>query len=276
MPRILLVATLLAPATAIMFFQAANHARHRPSEQRLSFLSSDAHVVIGDVSVVVPLAALPGYASMGQYFSLDRRKAVKQWIDRRDEFYATASNPASAPNLDKLEIAIRAVGGNGYEGICPRLSRNWAKSVCSDPWSPIRQALPPNRFYLADDRNLEVFDSHYTVGGEKRGDQLRKMRLETNQTSLVCDMQSSSTTRFCTAAIRIGAHQIAVWSVWESEEETSRRQADREGKAIVAFVQYALGAKENPPKLVNEICHLRRPRRSSGVEPDSCAQSSDF
>ena len=49
-------------------------------------------------------------------------------------------------------------------------------------------------FYLVDDGKLDVFQNHSTVGGERVSDQLRQMRLEVGEASVVCDTKSSSDT----------------------------------------------------------------------------------
>lgn len=38
----------------------------------------------------------------------------------------------------------------GTDRICDRLTRQWAKSVCDNPWAALRQALPGDQFDLID------------------------------------------------------------------------------------------------------------------------------
>ncbi|UXN65997.1 hypothetical protein N8E89_22355 (plasmid) [Phyllobacterium sp. A18/5-2] len=154
------------------------------------------------------------------------------------------------------------------------MSRQWSKSVCDDPWAPLQQALPiqNNRFFLVDDRKLEVFKNHWTVGGERVSDQLHQMRLKVGEASVVCDAKSSSDTTFCTAAISINQHLAAVWTVWDSSGETHARQAEREGKGITAFVIDALGPIENFPALLSAACELKNPTAPPGPRENLCSE----
>lgn len=99
------------------------------------------------------------------------------------------------------------------------------------------------------------------------------MSLNTSDASIVCDPERSrSGTLFCTAAIAIEKNLIAVWNVWNDERESPEEMAQRQGKAIAAFVLNALGPVENFPELVRLSCGLQRP----GTEPipgrvDLCA-----
>lgn len=253
----------------VISYQPSKNFGHLPSDAEIELLASDAYVNIGDVLIILPYIALPDFVSMGQFFSLDRRRAREEWVAQRDEFRAAASYPETAPTLGQLEVIVDNFGGNGLDEICQHLSRNWARSVCDNPWAPILQALPPNRFRLADDRRIDSFDHHWTVGRERVSDHLQAMDLQSNEASIVCGERSSSTTRFCTAAMRLEDHLIAVWTVWDSEKEPSVEQAKREGKAINAFVRHALGPTENFRELSEVMCHLGRPGHST--RPDSRA-----
>ena len=242
------------------------------TEEDIDFLTADAHVLIGDVVLTAPFATLRNQVSMDRYFQGGTKV---NWPERRDAFRSLASYSEEMPTFDRLTFEVDAYGYShpgsaSPEDICSRLKRDWAKSVCNDPWAPLLQALPPNkRFYLADDRKLEVFDHASTVGKERYSDHLRAMNLQRGAAAIVCDREPPS---YCTAAILIERHLIAVWTVWNGEQETAVQQASREGKAIVAFTHLALQTPEDLDELTKVSCELRRPGSVPGPEsiPYAC------
>ncbi|WP_263333873.1 hypothetical protein [Albidovulum salinarum] len=240
------------------------NARTAPSNAEIRALARDAHLVVGDVPLVVPHVALPDQVSMGAYFSLNRKGAKEEWIRRRDEFRAATSSPGSAPSLDDIRIWVRPYSLNDefyeqWSKLCDQLTRLWARSVCRDPWAPLTQALPRD-FHLADDRRFaESFRYHGSAGGGRLSDSLLAMSLVRGQVSIDCRQDGSSTTKHCLAALPVEKHLVAVWSVWESEQEPAREQAEREGRAIAAFVSYALGQSEDFDALITLACQTRRP-----------------
>ncbi|MBZ9973872.1 MULTISPECIES: hypothetical protein [unclassified Mesorhizobium] len=246
------------------------------SDADIDFLASDAHVVVGDVPLVLPFIALTGYVAAKPSFSLNRQQDRHAATDRLEAFRKAATNPQGAAKMDQLEIEVYAYGWNDldpqpFKRICARLSRQWSKSVCDDPWAALKQAMPENRFYVVDDRKFDAFDNHFTVGGERVSDQLHSMQLRVNEASVVCDRNlKSSKTNFCTAAIPIKQHLAAVWTVWDSTGESHSRQAEREGKAITAFVRHAIGPSEDFPALFAEACRLRNPKSSIGPGGSLC------
>jgi hypothetical protein len=248
------------------------------SDADIDVLASDAYVVVGDVPLVLPFIALTGYVAEKPSFSLNRQEDRQAATDRPAAFREAASNPQGAPKIDQLEIEVYAYGWNDFDPqpfkrICARLSRQWSKSVCDDPWAALREAMPVNRFYVADDRKFDAFDNHFTVGGKRYSDQLRSMQLKANEASVVCDRNvRPSETIFCTAAISINQHLAAVWTVWDSAGETHSRQAEREGKAITAFVRHAIGPSEDFPALFAAVCKLRNPKSSIGPGGSRCGR----
>ena len=207
---------------------------HHYSDDEITFLASDAHVIVGEVPFTIPFVALTGYVTQGPSFSLDKEGDRKRAKDRLEEFHKSASSLDTAPPLDKLEIRLRTFGWADNDmslgRICTRLNREWPKSICNDPWAPIQQAMPhdDNQFYLVDDRKFVAFAFHFTVGGERKSDQLQAMTLRVGQPSVVCDKISRSNTTFCTAAVLVQRHLAVVWTVWSSNAETPQRRAERE------------------------------------------------
>jgi hypothetical protein len=276
-PRAIILTLLAGVALAIFAYL---YQKRRDSDDHIKFLASDAHVVVGDVPLVVPFVALSGYVSQGPSFSLNRENDRKQAKDRLAAFRKAASSAETAPVVEKLQFGLSAFGFDDLEAmpgrICAQLSRDWSKSVCMDPWAPLQQAMPHdgNYIYLADGRNLAVFENQSTVGGERVSDQLKAMKLITGEPSVVCDKPSNSKTQFCTAAVLIGQHLTAVWTVWNSNAETPAKRAAREGKAITALVLHGLGATESFPALLAVACKMKDPEASEGVHRSPCENAS--
>ncbi|WP_316863400.1 hypothetical protein [uncultured Cohaesibacter sp.] len=220
---------------------------------------------------MLPYIALPGYTGGGPSFSLNKKRDRNAAKDRLNVFRAAAGNPQTAPRLGKLEVIIGTYGwddfGRGLERICSHLRREWSNSVCDNPWAPLQQALP-RRIYLADIRRLEAFDNHSFAGGGRMSDLLNSMHIESEETTIGCDHDAN----MCFAATHISANLIAIWYAGRSKLDRTS-DVDRESKSIKAFVQYALGPKEDFNALFIAACQLRRPGSSRG--PDSYHVSCD-
>jgi hypothetical protein len=212
-------------------------------------LAKEIRVTVGDTPLVFPRVALHG----------------------RDE---AKPFPAAGARLDRIELGIGTYGWSDFEPeirkICPLLARRWVASVCDDPWAPIEQAMPVNSFYLIDRSAIALFENRSTVGGERTSDQLRAMRFEVGRTEIQCDREAPAETRFCTAARPISPQLVAVWTVWGDERETAQMMAEREGRAIAAFVRYAIASEEDFGKLLAAMCELRRPDAKEGPDGDPC------
>lgn len=133
-----------------------------PKGPSVEFLASDAYVIVGDVPLTMPFVALSGLVTMKPSFSFDKEGARRAALERLEAFRKVASSPATAPVLDTLEVQIRTYGWDDFDaakrGICPLLTREWAKSVCNNPWAPPQQAIPSDPIYLVDDRKLSSFE----------------------------------------------------------------------------------------------------------------------
>ena len=251
-----------------------------PTNADISALAKDAHVLVGDVPLVLPFVALSDQVSMGNFFSLDRHVARKEWKRRREDFQAAALNPSNAPVLNRIRLNIDTYGWNDFNWepwrkICDQLTRKWSRAICDDPWAPLQQALPRATVYLTDDRHFDDFAGHSTIGQEIVADQLGAMSLKMGVAAVMCDhLVSSSGNRFCTAAVPIAKHLVAVWTVFDSEVESAAHQAEREGLALAVFVKNALGLQEDFDALLAVVCETRRPgSEPSGIPstpPDPC------
>jgi hypothetical protein len=243
------------------------------SDAEVAFLASDAHLVVGDVPLIVPFVALTGLAEKPS-FSLDRKGDRQAAEERLETFRQAAANPQTAPVMDRVEITVRPYGWDDFDApfrrICLHLSRQWSRSVCNDPSAPLQRAMPKNAFFLADDRKLNAFQNYSIGSGETISDHLEGMRLKSMETSVVCNAEASSETTLCTAATPIRQHLIAVWRIWGSSVEATSRQAERESVAITAFVLHALGPAENFPALTSVACGLTKPAPSSETHGDAC------
>lgn len=235
--------------TAIALLTAACSSEYDPKLSRADVekLATQMQITVGDTPLVFPRAAM-------------LRREAKPF--------------APKSSLTYVELLVRPYGWSESEPemrkICPLLERQWVASVCDNPWAPLKQAMPENNFSLIDRDQISIFDYHWTVGGERRSDQLRAMNLTIGQTQTVCDKVQRSTTLFCTAAQMLSPRLIAVWTVWDGPQEKHRAMAKREGRAISAFVRNAIAPQENYASLMREICRLRRPGSQngpSGVDP---------
>lgn len=242
------------------------------SEAQIDLLASDAHIVVGDTPLVLPVVALPEYSARwpaSSYFDVPESAAA---TERLRAFASKASDPANAPTLDRIRIDIRGYGSNetdrSFQRICPRLTRRWSRTICADPWAPLLQAAPLNGFYLADVRALHVFHGNITVGGERVSDQLRAMHLRPGEAATVCDKVVLNQTSFCTAALLVSGETIAVWTIWDGRagDERHETQAKREAALLKAFVAYAASPTEDSTQLEAIACQTRRPGRS--LPPD--------
>lgn len=154
----------------LMLFRSGPQPRG-PADAEIKALAENAHVVVGNTSLLVPFVALPDQLSMGAFFSLYGSAAIDARNDQRNAFRAAALSPISPPILERITVSVDAYGWNDsnpdqWIKLCAQITVKWAQSVCDNPWSPLLQALPGNRFYLADSRKLEVFGDTTTVGGE--------------------------------------------------------------------------------------------------------------
>jgi hypothetical protein len=236
---------------------------------------------LGDAPLVLPFVALKDYVSQGPSFSLNGRKDRQEAKARLEAFRQLAAAPETAPVLPSLEVTVYTYGWNDFgqdtRRICPRLRQKWSKSVCDDPWAALQQALPKNRFDLIDLRSLRESDQTYARSCLHPDEQNRALNLQLGKASLLCEAKvyGSGRTRFYTAAVKIDGNLGAIWIVWEDDqsEETANEMADREGKAIAAFVVKGLGSIEDFPALHETVCALRRPHSRDAPSGPDCGKA---
>ncbi len=151
--------------------------------------------------------------------------------------------------LDSLRLNVEQYNyGDGDDGpdwdsLCTRLTRDWARSICSQWSAPLRQAWPGDLVSLGDRRDLTPFDSWLTVGRERVGDQVRAMTLEPGMPDVVCDRERGfNDARFCTAAVLIEEDLIAIWGVgdWGEPAEVKAARQARLLEAVPPWVRETL------------------------------------
>lgn len=235
-------------------------------------LATDVHATIADHALVLPFIALEHYAYRAQSFSLDRKRDAQRARNAADELLRDA-----ADSFNELAIVVQTYGWNDFDTrqreMCPLLTRAWARSVCDNPWAAIRQALPYNRFRLVDLRKLQIGDTRgpaHCVGEERRA-----IPQQPGEAVTVCEavVYGGDKDEFHHAVVRIDGELGALWTVWNFGQhgETAEAMTQREGQAIVAFVQHALGEQENFLALHSIMCSLRRPGSRDAPGGADCA-----
>ena len=234
----------------------------------VGLLSTDIHVSVGQHALVLPFIAMDDYAYRPPSFSLDRKRDSEQARSALRQFLHDSADPEKPLALDGFSVTVRTYGWYGEltssSRICPLLTRNWARSVCDNPWAAIRQALPEDRFRLVDLSRLQVEDPHGPVNCRDDGKPRRPLPQKPGEAVMVCD--GGHDDQVHRAVIRIDGDLGALWTVWRYGQngETAEAMTEREGKAIAAFVHYALGKSENFSDLHAAMCRLRRPGSSDG------------
>lgn len=219
--------------------------------------------------------ALEDYAYRHQSFSFDRQGDTEHALDAAHRLLSDARDPKHPLAFDSLTVVVRPYGLNDSDSrqiqMCPLLTREWARSVCDNPWAAIHQALPGDRFTLVDLRRLQIDDPRNPAGCVNNGKPRQPLPKRPGEAVMVCESSDyeGNKHRFHSAVVRIDGNLGALWTVWqyEKKDETAEAMTEREGKAIVAFVQYGIGKSEDFPALQATACNLRRPGSDNGFGP---------
>jgi hypothetical protein len=261
---------ILSPLIACSILVACgNDERVAANNERLA---TDIHVTIADHALVLPFIALEHYAYQAQSFSLDRERDAQRARKAADKLLGDA-----AESFDELAVVVQTYGWNDFDTrqreMCSLLTREWARSVCDNPWAAIRQALPYNRFKLVDLRKLHIGDPRgpANCASEER----RAIPQEPGEAIMVCEalVYGGDKDEFHHAVVRIDGELGALWTVWNFGQhgETAEAMTQREGQAIVAFVQHALGEHEDFATFHSIMCGLRRPGSRDAPTGADCA-----
>lgn len=233
------------------------HEEKKREENIIKELASDAYLKVGDLDIVTPIVSLlePTYAYSHYTFSLGISASNKKLLlEERQKFKNLSAQSETAPKLDRVQILIRQYQYTGErlssQGICPLLKRDWARYFCKGEYLEIMHQLP-EKFYIIDKNRIDLFNSHYTVGQENVADQIRKLDVNSVKANISCDEDG----KFCTAIIPTSPNTLAVWTVWSSDTtvKSAQQMALSQGKAIVAFVEYAISSKPDFKKMQTEI-----------------------
>jgi hypothetical protein len=247
-------------------------------------LSADVHVEIAQRSLILPFIALEDYAYRHQFFSLSRGGDREHAQSAAEELLRDSADPMHPLTFDSLSVVVRTYGWNDSDTsqihVCPLLTREWARSVCNNPWAAIQQALPGDRFTLVDLRHFQMDERHRLGECVHNGKPRQRLPRKAGEAVMVCESSDyqGNKNRYHTAVVRIDGDLGALWSVGQNDtiDETAEAMTEREGKAIVAFVQYALGSNENFLALHATMCSLRRPGSVDGPMGADCGPSARF
>lgn len=272
MIRALLLSSLLAALTSC----------EKPESERSAVdvkrLSTDVHVEIAQHFLILPFIALEDYAYRHQSFSLNRKGDREYARDAANELLRNAADPKHPLAFDSLSIVVRTYGWNDFDTsqrqMCPLLTREWSRSVCDNPWAAIQQALPGDRFRLVDLRHLQIDDPRRPGQCFNNGKPHQPLPQRPGEAVMVCEASNfeGNKKRFHTAVVRIDGDLGALWTVWQNDE-TAEAKTEREGKAIVAFVQNALGESEDFAALHSTMCRLRRPGSLDSPKGADCERA---
>lgn len=240
-------------------------------------LSTDVHVSIAQQTLVLPFIALEDYAYRQQSFSFDRKGDAEHALDAASNLLRDTADPKHPLAFDGLTVVVRTYGWNDSDihqiQMCPLLTREWARSVCDNPWAAIRQALPGDRFMLVDLRRLQLRDPLGQADCVSDGKPRRPLPKRPGEAAIVCAEGANG--KGLHAVVRIDGDLGAQWTVWRDgpNGETAEAMTEREGKAIFAFVRYGLGKSEDFPVLHATLCHLRRPGSADSPKGADCANA---
>jgi hypothetical protein len=276
MIRALLLAILLSSLLAVL--ASCGKPENERSAVDVKRLSTDVHVEIAQHSIILPFIALEDYAYRHQSFSLDRKGDREHALTAANKLLRDAADPKHPLTFDSLSVVVRTYGWNDFDWrqtqMCPLLSREWARSVCDNPWAAIQQALPGDRFRLVDLRRLLIDDPRRPGQCFNNGKPHKPLPQSPGEAVIVCEASDfeGNKKRFHAAVVRIDGDLGALWTVWQNEE-TAEAKTEREGQAIVAFVQNALGEREDFPALHSTMCRLRRPGSIDSPKGADCERA---
>jgi len=284
MSRALLLSILLSSLPAVLASCGGDEYSDQYSavEGEVGLLSADIQVSVAQHTLVLPFIAMHDYAYYAYRkpsFPLDRKgdgERPERPLSALNDFLYGSADPKKPLVLDSLSVVVRTYGSNDSDGhprrVCPLLTREWAQSVCDNSQAALRQAPPANHFRLVDLRRLQIGDPRAECRDD--GKPRRPLPQRTGEAAMVCTARvfGGREDQYHHAVVRIDGHLGALWTVWGYGQngETAEAMTEREGKAIVAFVRYALGKSEDFRKLHSAMCHLRRPGTVVGPQ-GACA-----
>lgn len=265
-------------------FALASCGKEEYPAPNVRLLSTDIHVSVAQHALALPFIALDDYAYRKQSFSLDRKGDSEQARSALEKFLHESADSKKPLALDDLAVVMQTYGWTGddmrHQQVCPMLTREWARSVCDNPWAAVQQALP-GRFRLVDLSRLQVGDPRGPANCRDDGQRHLPLPQEKGQAAMICTAMvfGGRDDQYHHAVVRIDGNLGALWMVsrYGQHGETAEAMTEREGKAIVSFAQYGLGQSEDFRKLHAVMCQLRRPGSvdsPKGADCESTAQPS--
>lgn len=239
-------------------------------ELDIAQLTLDTHIIIGGERINLPFVALNDYAYRKMSFSLNHERDNEHAQSRAKAISKQVASWETAPTLESISVRLRTYGwsdtASNAEEICPRLSRQWAKAICNNPWAAIQQAVPKT-FHLVNLRKLESQSISMRNARNCSSDFAKNIRDKINEAQAIIFCRAhvypmDGPTKFYTAAIRINNHLGALWRIWEGSSHDTEAKTEMlhgTGKAIKAFGDYAIGESEDFDSLQATLCKLRKP-----------------
>ena len=276
MIRSLLLSILLFSLSVVL----ASCGKEEHPAPNVELLSTDIHVSIAQHTLVLPFVALEDYAYRRQSFSLDRKGDSEHARSALKNFLHESTDPKRPLLLDELAVVIRTYGWMGedmrHRQMCPMLTREWAQSVCDNPWAAVQQALP-GRFRLVNLSRLQVGDPRGSANCRDDGQPHQPLPQKAGEAAIVCTamVYGGRDDQYHHAVVRIDGDLGALWMVWRYGQhgETAEAMTEREGKAIFTLVQSSLGKSEDFRKLQSVICQLSRPGSVDGSKGADCGSA---
>lgn len=232
---------LTCTITAVLSMLNVAACSDSPATPDVQYLASDLHLMVGGHRITVPAVALRG---LGHTFDLNRQRPEKSL---KETLKLAASDPDHPMTMDKLDLVIRQYQYTDESlaslDICPRLKRTWSQVQCRGQQRGLLKRLP-EQFDLLDRGKLDLLKNHWTVGRERKFDQVKDKSVELGVTEIGCDRQSP----YCTAVVEVLPGLLAVWTVWDDEKSgiTAKEMARMQGASIIQFVRRSLGPTEDP------------------------------
>ncbi|RYG36481.1 MAG: hypothetical protein EON93_05015 [Burkholderiales bacterium] len=218
-----------------------------PSPDEVARWASEVHVSVAGTRLSAPLISI----------FIQEQDREPEWREPKTRFELGArGGNADEPIVAKfVQLNFRTYGKhNGYEKICPLLTRQWSMSVCKDAWSFARRSLPES-FYLAAPFEEHSYQRVSLAGG---GD-LTAPSVPPSSDRPVYSCTTWSAGEICMASVLAANGLVATWTVNETKNETTYDQIQRQGAAIVAFTKFAIGPQEDFEALTDALCKLRNP-----------------
>ena len=227
----------IGAVTSLYFVLAPPEA---PTPPDVSFLTSDAHFMVGGQHLIMPVVALSSFHCV-ECLEPHRLKFSKEYLQDAGD----PAKPKRVPRLDVSIVRYRNITEQSFApDICPLLTRQWSKAVCSGQITGVLGRLPPS-IRLRDGTVRAEITSGAEQAADRRNDRIRPVSAEVH-----CDVGA----KFCNARIEALPGLLAEWTVWNDERTgtTASEMADRQGLAVVEFVRRAIGPVEDATLLQAE------------------------